>query len=63
MTNAIDNTVMRSVKRQTINRIWFNKLSKTQKVHIRREGYNNKGCENIIISYNLLSKYYLKFKP
>lgn len=63
MINALDNTVMRSVKRQRINTAWFNKLHKTQQIFLQREGYNNRGCDNIIRSYNLLYTHYLKFKP
>lgn len=62
MTKAIDNSVMFSKKRQQINRTWFNTLNKTQQLSLRREGYNNRGNENIIFSYNLLLTRYPKLK-
>ena len=63
MIDALDNSVMLAVKRQRINSQWFAKLHKTQQIFLQRAGYNNRGCENIIRSYNLLYTHYLKFKP
>ena len=63
MTNAIDNSVMFAKQRQRINRNWFAKLHKTQHIFLQRAGYNNRGCENIIKSYNLLLQNYPHLKP
>lgn len=63
MTNAIDNSILRTVIRQRINSKWFAKLHKTQQIFLQRAGYNNRGCENIIKSYNLLLQNYPHLKP
>lgn len=63
MTKAIDNSVMFAKQRQLINCSWFAKLHKTQQIFLRRAGYNNRGCENIIKSYNLLLQNYPHLKP
>ena len=63
MTKAIDNSVMLAKQRQRINRDWFAKLHKTQQISLQRAGYNNRGCDNIINSYNLLLQIYPHLKP
>ena len=63
MTKAIDDSVMFARQRQRINRNWYDKLHITQQISLRRAGYNNRGCENIIKSYNLLLQIYPHLKP